>query len=67
VSNIVLSLAENAAVVGVLLLAIEHPWAALAIATTLLVIAAVAAVVLVRVARRGWARLLGRLPARPPG
>ena len=67
VSNIVLSLAENAAVVGVLLLAIEHPWAALAIATTLLVIAAVAAVVLVRVARRGWARLLGRLPARPHG
>lgn len=67
VSNIVLSLAENAAVVGVLLLAIEHPWAALAIATALLVIAAVAAVALVRVARRGWGRLLGRLPARPPG
>lgn len=67
VSNIVLSLAENAAVVGVLLLAIEHPWAALATATALLVIAAVAAVVLVRVARRGWARVLGRLPARPPG
>jgi hypothetical protein len=67
VSNIALSLAENAAVVGVLLLAIEHPWAALAIATTLLVIAAVAAVVLVRVARRGWARLRGRLPARPAG
>jgi Domain of unknown function (DUF4126) len=67
VSNIVLSLAENAAVVGVLLLAIEHPWAALAVATALLVIAAVAAVALVRVARRGWERLLGRVPARPPG
>jgi Domain of unknown function (DUF4126) len=67
VSNIVLSLAENAAVVGVLLLAVEHPWAALTIAAALLIIAAVAAVALVRVARRGWGRLLGRLPTRPPG
>src|SRR5918999_141412 len=67
VSNIVLSLAENAAVVGVLLLAIEHPWAALAIARTLLVIAAAAAVGPARAARRGGARLLGRPPARPPG
>ena len=60
VSNIVLSLAENAAVVGVLLLAIDHPWAALAIAATLLVAAGAVALLLIRNIRRGWSRLLGR-------
>jgi hypothetical protein len=59
VSNIVLSLSENAAVVGVLLLAIDHPWVALAIAAVLLVAAGALAVVLVRTVRRGWSRLLG--------
>src|SRR5918999_5616865 len=65
VSNIGLSLAENTAVVGVLLLAIEHPWAALAVAAVLLAIAAVLAVVLMRAMRRGWGRLLERLRAKP--
>ena len=60
VSNVVLSLAENAAVVGVLLLAVDHPWAALAVAAALLVAAGVLALVLVRTIRRGWSRLLGR-------
>jgi hypothetical protein len=65
-SNIVLSLAENAAVVSVLLLAIEHPWAALAVAMALLVGAAVLAIVLARVMRRGWRNLVARTAAKPP-
>jgi Domain of unknown function (DUF4126) len=65
-SNVALSLAENTAVVGVLLLAIDHPWAALAIAAALLVVAATLAVVLIRVVQRGWGRLVGRVSARPP-
>lgn len=60
VSNIVLSLAENAAVVGVLLLAVDHPWAALAIAATLLVLAGLFAVLAVRTIRRGSSRLTRR-------
>lgn len=67
VSNIVLSLAENAAVVGVLLLAIDYPWVALAIAMVLLVAAGALAVRLVRTIRRGLDRLLGVRPgAKPP-
>jgi Domain of unknown function (DUF4126) len=58
VSNIVLSLSENAAVVGVLLLAIDYPWLALAVAMVLLVAAGIFAVVLIRTIRRGWDRLL---------
>lgn len=67
VSNIVLSLAENAAVVGVLLLAIDYPWVALAIAMVLLVAAGALAVLMVRTIRRGLDRLLGVRPgAKPP-
>jgi Domain of unknown function (DUF4126) len=66
VSNIVLSLSENAAVVGVLLLAIDYPWLALAIAMALLVAAGVFAVMLIRTVRRGWDRLLGRPPDAKP-
>lgn len=64
-SNIALSLAENTAVVGVLLLAIEHPWAALAVAAILLALAALLAVTLMRAMRRGWGRLVNRLAAKP--
>ena len=64
-SNIALSLAENTAVVGVLLLAIDHPWAALAVAAILLALAALFAVVLMRAMRRGWSRLIDRLAAKP--
>jgi hypothetical protein len=67
VSNIVLSLAEDTAVVGVLLLAVDHPWAALAIALTLLVAGAALAVFLIRTIRRGWGRLLGRAFPEPAG
>jgi Domain of unknown function (DUF4126) len=66
VSNIVLSLSENAAVVGVLLLAIDHPWVAVAIAGALLVAAGTLAVVLIRTIQRGWDRLLGGRPAAEP-
>jgi Domain of unknown function (DUF4126) len=67
VSNIVLSLSENAAVVGVLLLAIDYPWLALAVAMALLVAAGVFAVVLIRTIGRGWDRLLKGPPdAKPP-
>jgi hypothetical protein len=64
-SNIALSLAENTAVVGVLLLAIEHPWAALAVAAILLALAALLAVLLMRAMRRGWSRLINRLATKP--
>lgn len=67
VSNIVLSLAENTAVVGVLLLAVDHPWAALAIALALLVAGATLALFLIRRIRRGWARVLGRGSPSAPG
>lgn len=66
VSNIVPSLSENAAVVGVLLLAIDHPWVAVAIAGALLVAAGTLAVVLIRTIQRGWDRLLGGRPAAEP-
>jgi hypothetical protein len=66
VSNIVLSLSENAAVVGVLLLAIDYPWLALAVAMALLVAAGVFAVVLIRTIRRGWDRLLRGPPDAKP-
>jgi Domain of unknown function (DUF4126) len=66
VSNVILSLSENAAVVGVLLLAIDHPWVALAIAGVLLVAAGLFAVLLIRTIRRGWDRLsVGKRDAEP--
>jgi hypothetical protein len=66
-SNVVVSLAENTAVVAVLLLAIDHPWAALTVAAALLILAALLAAVLARVIRRGWSALLSRASAKPPG
>ncbi|HET8651886.1 MAG TPA: DUF4126 domain-containing protein [Gaiellaceae bacterium] len=67
VSNVVLSLAENAAVVTVLLVAVDHPWVALAIAGALLVAAGTLAVLLIQLIRRGWGRLTGRPPVEPAG
>jgi Domain of unknown function (DUF4126) len=68
VSNIVLSLAEDSAVVAVILFAVDHPWAALAIALTLLIGSIVVVVVLFRTIRGSWARLEARLGFRaaPP-
>ena len=59
VSNIVLSLFEDTAVVGVLLLAVDHPWAALAVALVLLAAVTVLAVLAFRKARLVVRRLLG--------
>jgi hypothetical protein len=58
-SNIVLSLSEDGAVVAVILLAVDHPWAALAIALTLLIGGTTLVVLLFRRIRSGWARLRG--------
>jgi Domain of unknown function (DUF4126) len=63
-SNIALSLAENAAVVGVILFAVDHPWAALAVALTLLGGGLLAVTLLFRRVLRSWQRLWQRRP--PP-
>jgi len=57
ISNIAISLSEDAAVVGVLLLAIHHPWAALALALALLFFGVVLATLAIRRIRRGVGRL----------
>jgi hypothetical protein len=54
VSNIVLSLAENAAVVAVILFAVDHPWPAVAIALSLLGGAGLLVIVLFRRVVRAW-------------
>jgi uncharacterized membrane protein len=58
-SNIALSLTEDTAVVAVLLLAIDHPWAAFALALVLLVLGATLATLALRRIRRGLRRLRG--------
>jgi Domain of unknown function (DUF4126) len=68
VSNIVLSLAEDTMVVAVLLLAIDHPWWALAVAVVLLVAAASLGVFLIRRIQQFVHRLRGPPgPEPPPG
>jgi Domain of unknown function (DUF4126) len=56
-SNVALSLAENTAVVGVILFSVDHPWAALAIALTLLGGGMLFVVLLFRRVLRSWQRL----------
>jgi O-antigen/teichoic acid export membrane protein len=60
VTNIGTSLAEDGAVVGVTLLAWQHPWAAAAIALTLLVSGLALVYFLLSRIRRGLARLRER-------
>jgi hypothetical protein len=60
VSNIAASLGEDAAVVTVVLLAIQHPWAALVVASVLLVGGGYVVFHLLRLVRRGWRRWKGR-------
>lgn len=59
-SNVVVSVAEDAAVAGVVILALQHPWWALGVSATLLVLGLVALVVLMRRVRRGWRRWRSR-------
>lgn len=62
-SNVALSLAENTAVVGVILFSVDHPWAALAIALTLLGGGLLFVVLLFRRVLRSWQRLWDRRSA----
>jgi Domain of unknown function (DUF4126) len=68
VSNIVLSLAEDSVVVAVLLLAVDHPWWALAAAVVLLVGSAALGLFLIRRIRQFVHRLrVPPAPEPPPG
>jgi hypothetical protein len=60
VTNILASLAEDAAVVTVVLLAIQYPWIALTVAAVLLLVGAFVVHRLLRLVRRGWRRWKGR-------
>lgn len=51
-SNIVVSTAEDVGVVGIVLLAMSHPWIALGVSATLLLIGIVLVIALLRVIRR---------------
>ncbi|RNL65017.1 DUF4126 domain-containing protein [Nocardioides marmoriginsengisoli] len=59
-TNVVASVGEDIAVVGVVLLAIRHPWIAGTICLVLLIIGAVLLRLLLKVVRRGWRRWKGR-------
>jgi hypothetical protein len=58
-SNIAVSLAEDAAVAGVVVVALLNPWVAAAIAAVLLVVGVVVALVLARLVRAGWRAVMG--------
>jgi hypothetical protein len=60
VSNIVASLGEDVLVVGVVLLAIDHPRIALVVSAVLLVVGGYVVHHLLRLVRRGWRRWKGR-------
>lgn len=55
-TNVAVSLGEDVTVLGVVLLAINHPWLALIAAVLLLVGGTAALILLLRVVRRGWRR-----------
>lgn len=61
-SNIVVSLVEDFAVLGVVWYAVEHPRAAAAIAAVLLVASLVVLLLVARLIRRGWRRWKRRPP-----
>ena len=66
-SNVLASLAEDVAVLGVVWFAIEHPRAAAAIAGVLLATGLVGLYLVARLIRRGWRRWKKRdpVPASP--
>jgi hypothetical protein len=63
VTNSVASLGEDATVFGVVMLAVYHPWVALAISVVLLIVGGVVVIYLARWVRRGWRRWKGWDPA----
>ena len=66
-SNIALSTAEDLGVLGVVVLAVAHPWIALGVTATLLVLGIVAVILLLRVIRRAReSRRQRRAAARRP-
>lgn len=65
-SNIAASLGEDGLVVGVVVLAIHHPWSALVVSALLLVMGLTLLYLLMRRVRRGWRRWKGR-PVTPLG
>ena len=60
VSNVGASVGEDLTVAGVVALAVYHPWLALGVSVTLLVLGGVALAVVFRRVRRGWRRWKGR-------
>lgn len=68
VSNVGASIGEDVTVAGVVLLAVHHPWWALGVSVTLLVLGTALAFVVLRRVRRGWRRWRARRenPSRPP-
>ncbi|MCX6397768.1 MAG: DUF4126 domain-containing protein [Propionibacteriales bacterium] len=66
VTNVVASLGEDIAVIGIVLLAIRHPWVAGIACLVLLVLGLVVLRLLLRVVRRGRARWKARATLDPP-
>jgi len=64
-SNIAVSVAEDVAVTGVVVIAVINPWVAAAIALALLLTAVAVALVIARSARSGLRSVRARLPGRP--
>lgn len=64
VTNVIASLTEDAAVLGVVWFSLEHPQAAAAIAGVLLALGLVMLLLLGRAVRRGWRRWRKRDPVR---
>ncbi len=64
-SNVAVSTGEDVAVLGVIALAVSHPWLAFAVSLVLLIAGLALLYVLMRLARRGWRRWKGRERGRP--
>jgi hypothetical protein len=60
VTNSIASVGEDVTVFGVVLLAIYHPWIALAVVVVLLIFGTLLLVLALRLVRRGWRRWKGR-------
>lgn len=65
-SNVIASVAEDVAVVAVVLLAIRHPWVAGILCAVLLVVGLIVLRLALRLVRRGWRRWKGRTTTQHP-